>query len=63
MFIELDDLENVYLAVGISFVSVSIPEVQVLPVLEAAILEFRLPVTSRIIERSAVVLHVSENTK
>ena len=62
LFIELGDLENIYLAFGISFVSVSVSEVQVLPVLEATILKFRLPVTLRSNKRSAVELPVLENT-
>ena len=44
LFFELGDLKNIHLAFKISLLSVSIPEVQVLPVLEAAVLAFELPV-------------------
>ena len=32
LFVKLGDLEYIYLAVGISFLSVSVPEIQLLPV-------------------------------
>ena len=44
--IGLQDLENIVIAVGISFRSCLQAEVEVLPVLEAAILDFSLPVKS-----------------
>ena len=45
-FVGLLDLENIVIVVGISFLSCLQAEIEVFPVLEAAILNFSLPVKS-----------------
>ena len=44
--IGLLDLENIVIGVGFSFLSCLLAEIEVYPVLEAAILDFSLPVKS-----------------
>ena len=52
--IVLMDLKNVVIAVGISFLSCLQAEIEVFPVLEAAILDFSLPVESYNIPGSSI---------